>query len=240
MAFFDALGDKIKNAGQTIAQSTKNFTDVTKFKNLISDCEKQINALYTVVGKEYYERHKNDPNTEDKKNIDAINALFKQISDLKQKIKELEGVTKCPKCGNSVPKDALFCNNCGCKIPKEAQNIKKCPNCGSNVPKDALFCNNCGCKIPKEPAGRLCSNCGKPLAENSMFCAYCGNKVVQEETSVTNTAEEDISQKRCPVCHLILTEEDVFCPECGTPVNQKPEAEDSSHEEISSVKQEEV
>ena len=28
MAFFDALGDKIKNAGQTIAQSTKNFTDV--------------------------------------------------------------------------------------------------------------------------------------------------------------------------------------------------------------------
>ena len=237
MAFFDALGNKIKNAGQTIAQSTKNFTDVTKYKNTISDYEKQIIALYTVVGKDYYERHKNDPNTEDKKNIDAISSLFNQISELKQKIKELEGVTKCPNCGNDVPQDALFCNNCGCKISKEAQSNKKCPNCGSFVPQDAMFCNNCGCKIPEEPKVKCCFNCGKPLAEGSLFCASCGTKVEKEEAPAAKT-ENDL-QTLCPACHTVLTEEDVFCPGCGAPVSKKTEIEDSSSE-ISSEKQEEV
>lgn len=237
MAFFDALGNKIKNAGQTIAQSTKNFTDVTKYKNTISDYEKQIIALYTVVGKDYYERHKNDPNTEDKKNIDAISSLFNQISELKQKIKELEGVTKCPNCGNDVPQNALFCNNCGCKISKEEQSNKKCPSCGSLVPQDALFCNNCGNKIPEEPKGKLCSNCGKPLPEGSLFCASCGTKVEKEEAPAAKT-ENDL-QTLCPACHTVLTEEDVFCPGCGAPVSKKTEIEDSSSE-ISSEKQEEV
>ena len=239
MAFFDALGDKIKNAGQTIAQSTKNFTDVTKYKNTISDYEKQIIALYTVVGKDYYERHKNDPNTEDKKNIDAISSLFNQISELKQKIKELEGVTKCPNCGNDVPQNALFCNNCGCKISKEEQSNKKCPSCGSLVPQDALFCNNCGNKIPEEPKSKRCSNCGKPLAEGSLFCANCGTKVEQEEAPVATTETEKELQTLCPACHTVLTEEDVFCPGCGAPVSKKTEIEDSSSE-ISSEKQEEV
>lgn len=239
MAFFDALGDKIKNAGQTIAQSTKNFTDVTKYKNTISDYEKQIIALYTVVGKDYYERHKNDPNTEDKKNIDAISSLFNQISELKQKIKELEGVTKCPNCGNDVPQNALFCNNCGCKISKEEQSNKKCPNCGGLVPQDALFCNNCGCKIPEEPKSKRCSKCGKPLAEGSLFCASCGTKVEQEEAPVpTNETEKNI-QTLCPACHTVLTEEDDFCPGCGTPVSKTTAIEDSSSV-ISSEKQEEV
>ena len=239
MAFFDALGGKIKNAGQNIAQSTKNFADITKFKNTISDYEKQIIALYTVVGKDYYERHKNDPNTEDKKNIDAISSLFNQISELKQKIKELEGVTKCPNCGNDVPQNALFCNNCGCKISKEAQSNKKCPNCGSFVPQDALFCNNCGCKIPEEPKGRRCSNCGKPLAEGSLFCASCGTKVEQEEAPVATTETEKRLQTLCPACHTVLTEDDIFCPGCGAPVSKTTVIEDRSSA-ISSEKQEEV
>lgn len=239
MAFLDSLSGKIKNAGQSIAQSTKNFKDVTKFKNNISGYEKQITELYTVVGKGYYERHKNDPATEDKINIDAINSLFKQINDLKEQIKEIEGITKCPKCGADVPNDASFCNNCGCKIIKEAEGFKKCPNCGNNVSNNALFCVNCGYKIPKEPEGRCCSNCGKPLAEDSIFCANCGTKVEQAETIVANTGTEDDSQKHCPVCHIVLTDEDVFCPECGTPVNQKSETEDSSFKNAS-PKQEEV
>ena len=239
MAFLDSLSGKIINAGQSIAQSTKNFKDVTKFKNNISGYEKQITELYTIVGKGYYERHKNDPDTEDKININAINSLFKQINDLKEHIKEIEGITKCPKCGADVPNDASFCNNCGCKIIKETEGLKKCPKCGSNVSNNALFCVNCGFKIPKEPEGRRCSNCGKPLAENSMFCANCGTKVVQEKTKLPDTGTEISLQNLCVKCHSILTEEDVFCPECGTPVRQKLETENSSSESLS-AKQEEV
>lgn len=181
MAFFESLGGKIKNAGQNIAQSTKKFADVTKLKSNISDYEKQINELYFVMGKAYYERHKDDTNTEDQKNIDAINALFKQISDLKEEIREKEGIVTCPNCGKDIAADVMFCNHCGCKIEKETKETVKCPDCGAVLPPDAMFCNNCGCKIAKESEVRVCANCGKPLPENSMFCAHCGTKVETAE-----------------------------------------------------------
>ena len=195
MAFFESLGGKIKNAGQNIAQSTKKFADVTKLKSGISDYEKKINELYFVMGKAYYERHKDDTNAEDQKSIDAINTLFKQISDLKEEIREKEGIATCPNCGKDVPGDAVFCNNCGCKIVKETKETKetaKCPDCGAALPADAVFCNNCGCKITKEPEVRLCANCGQPLPESSMFCAHCGTKVetLGEKTEKGETETE--------------------------------------------------
>lgn len=239
MAIFEVLGGKIKNAGQSVAQSTKNFADVTKLKSSIIDYKKQITEMYTVLGKSYYELRKNNPDPGIKEIVVKINSLFKQIDDLKQQINEIEGLIKCPNCGCDIPYEAVFCNNCGCKIPKEEKGFIKCPNCGGNVPHDALFCNSCGCKIPKELKGKVCSNCGNPLPENSMFCAHCGTKVEQEETEIPVTGAEDISKKLCPSCRKELTEEDVFCPECGTPVNQKPETEDSSVE-TSSAKQEGV
>jgi DNA-directed RNA polymerase subunit RPC12/RpoP len=149
MAFFDALGGKIKKVGQSISQSTKNFADVTKYKNSISDYEKQITERYKLVGKSYYERHKNDPNSEEKMNIDAINSLFKQINDLKQIIKEIEFVTKCPNCGSNVPANALFCNNCGSKILKEPTS-RLCSNCGKPLAEGSIFCAECGTPVNQE------------------------------------------------------------------------------------------
>ena len=146
MAFFESLGGKIKNAGQNIAQSTKKFADVTKLKSSISDYEKQINELYFVVGKAYYERHKDDTNAEDRKNLDAINSLFKQISELKEEIREKEGIATCPNCGKDVPGDAMFCNNCGCKIVKEPE-VRLCANCGKPLPENSMFCAHCGTKV---------------------------------------------------------------------------------------------
>ena len=179
MAFLDSLGGRLKNAGQSIAQSTRNFADVTKLKKSISDYEKQIAGLYTVIGKAYYEKHKDEADAENKENIVKINSLFEQINELKLQIKEIEGFVKCPNCGSDVPADASFCNHCGGKIQKEPEGISKCPNCGKEVADDALFCNNCGCKITKEAEVKACSNCGQPLAEDSAFCEHCGTKVEQ-------------------------------------------------------------
>ena len=152
MAFFNDLGGKIKNAGQSIANSTKNFADVTKLKKGISDNEKQIAELYAVIGKSYYENHKDDSDAENKEDILKINTLVEQVEELKQQIREIEGFKKCPNCGSDVPVDALFCNQCGSKIEKEAEPeaVKQCPNCGKDLTSDSVFCSNCGCKITNE------------------------------------------------------------------------------------------
>lgn len=205
MAFFETLGGKIINAGQSIAQSTKNFADVTKLNSTVSDYEKQIMDLYTIVGKAYYERHKNDVNAEERQRIMAINALFKQIEDLKQQVKEIEGLTKCPNCGGDVPRDALFCNNCGSKIIKETAG-RHCSNCGMPLAADSMFCAHCGTKVELEAAKventevsageqKLCPVCQAVLTDEDVFCSGCGTPVGQntqtEETAKASPETEN-------------------------------------------------
>ena len=54
MSFFDQIGKRITDAGQGVAQQTKNFADVTRLNSAISDKEKRISQLYQSIGKTYY------------------------------------------------------------------------------------------------------------------------------------------------------------------------------------------
>lgn len=48
----------------------------------------------------------------------------------------------CQECGNKLPDNAAFCSNCGMKVQKaESDN---CASCGATIPEDAVFCTNCG------------------------------------------------------------------------------------------------
>ena len=206
MAFFETLGGKIINAGQSIAQSTKNFADVTKLNSAISDYEKQIVDLYTIVGKSYYERHKNDANAEEQQRIMAINTLFKQIDGLKQQIKDIEGIVKCPNCGADVPRDSLFCSSCGSKVVKETA-ARHCSNCGMPLAADSMFCAHCGTKVEQaeaivendkmtETAQKLCPVCHAVLSEEDVFCSECGTPV--NKTQQTVEVADAVSEPATP------------------------------------------
>ena len=51
---------------------------------------------------------------------------------------------KCPKCQHENPEDAVFCNECACKL--EAI----CPECGKANPPNSKFCNKCAFDLRKE------------------------------------------------------------------------------------------
>lgn len=55
---------------------------------------------------------------------------------------------KCPKCGNPIAENDIFCGNCGTKIEK--QKGLRCSNCGQPVNEGDTFCGNCGAKIRLE------------------------------------------------------------------------------------------
>ena len=42
MAFFEEIGKRLTNAGQNVAQQTKNLADVAQLNSAISDKEKKI------------------------------------------------------------------------------------------------------------------------------------------------------------------------------------------------------
>ena len=55
MAFFEQLGKRLADAGQGVAQQTKNLADVTRLNSAISEKERKISQLYLAIGQSYYE-----------------------------------------------------------------------------------------------------------------------------------------------------------------------------------------
>lgn len=155
MAFLEQLGKRLTDAGQNVAQQTKNLADVTQLNSAISDREKKISQLLFDIGQLYYESHKSDSNAENREIIDQINTLHIEIAQDREKIKHIKGVVKCPKCGSDVPLNAAFCNACGAKIEREvnvnglSQGQRYCPVCHTVVAAEDSFCNNCGAKVEK-------------------------------------------------------------------------------------------
>ena len=154
MAFFEQLGKKLTDAGQGVAQQTKNFADVTRLNSEISEKEKKIAQLYRTVGQTYYERHRDDPAPELEAQVQEIRALFAEIAQHQEEIKQIKGIVKCPSCGADVPLQAAFCNSCGAKMepasPQAAvhtEDTKICPVCGAASPRENRFCTSCGTKF---------------------------------------------------------------------------------------------
>lgn len=151
MAFFEQLGKRLTDAGQNVAHQTQNLADVTRLNNAISEKEKKISQLFFAVGQSYYEGHKNDSEAEELEKITEINALYAEIFENREKIKQIKGVVKCVNCGADVPLSASFCNACGTKVTRESVEKTEagslCPACNAVVEKGNLFCNHCGAKI---------------------------------------------------------------------------------------------
>lgn len=154
MAIFGNLGRKISDAGQTVAQQTKDMAETTKLNGQISALEKKLNELFLTFGRTCYEQQKDDASSENREALDEIGGIYDQIQSLNERIKQIKGFEKCPRCGADVPNDALFCSNCGLKIER-AQSVQRrqmfCLNCGAKLADGARFCVVCGTPVGNVP-----------------------------------------------------------------------------------------
>lgn len=117
MAFFDELGKKISQAGQTAVQKTKEMADVAKLNSSISDEEKRIEDSYREIGKLYDSLHGSNPEVDFAALIASIRDSEVKIAGYKQQIKDIKGVVCCEKCGAEVSQNASFCSACGAPMP---------------------------------------------------------------------------------------------------------------------------
>lgn len=165
MAFFDDLGKKISQAGQTAVQKTKEMADIAKLNSSISDEERKIESGYREIGKLYVSLHDEEHEAAFAELIAGIHEAEKKIEEFKQQIKDIKGVVCCEKCGAEVSNNAAFCSSCGAPMP---------------VVK------------PVEAEEPKCSKCGAALAPDTKFCTSCGNPVEQpEEAPAEPTAAEE-------------------------------------------------
>ena len=175
--FFGNLGQKISTTSQGAVQKTKDMASVMSLNNENAGLDRKNEFLQKQIGTEIYGQIFKDKSTEDVKNMaedntipaDLWNKVCDYVIKIKQndlakaenerKILELKGEMPCPKCGNMIPKEAVFCSKCGERSPYAE-------------PKSSVVTNNTE-TAPK----RMCSKCGKPLVDDAAFCKYCGSKV---------------------------------------------------------------
>ncbi len=207
MAFFDDLGKKISQAGQSVVQKTQDMSEVSRLNSAISEAEKQINNCYLQIGKLYVAMHAADHEPDFAGMVTTIREAEALIRDNKEQIQRIKGYVKCEKCGEMVPNTVAFCSTCGAPMPRKVldDNSIRCTACGQIVPKDVRFCTSCGrptvdilqavsapvqptpqseaaqpavpAATPAVPAMRFCTKCGTTCESGSAFCVECGTKL---------------------------------------------------------------
>ncbi len=118
MSFFEAMGRKLSDAGQTSAQKAKDLADMAKYNSLILDAEKTISGLYQQIGEKYVEKHVDELEPEMEELVNAIQEAKDKIKEYQHVLGELKGLKECPSCGTQVAMDAVFCPACGTNLAK--------------------------------------------------------------------------------------------------------------------------
>ena len=163
--------------------------ELDRLNSIISEKRREMERLYSAVGKAYYEKHKDDSEADMPEMLSQINALTDEISTANQDIEKIKRWEKCPSCGTDLLGDSAYCHKCGAAIIREdpiPEGMKKCPQCGSLVEKDHVFCSKCGARFasatdtrdPSLPNGmKKCPQCGSLVDYRNAFCTKCGSKL---------------------------------------------------------------
>lgn len=123
MAFFEDLGKKITQKGQSAVQKTKEMAEITMLNGRIADEEKRIKDTYTEIGKLYVSLHPGDYEEDYHILIEALKHSDTKISEYKQQIQNIRCTKRCKNCGAEIALHALVCDSCG-KPVQEADQIE--------------------------------------------------------------------------------------------------------------------
>lgn len=201
MAFFEQIGRKITDAGQGVAQQTKNLTETTRLNAKIAENKKKMSQLLFEMGQDYYKKHRKDRDNEEQEYIDRVNELFREIIECQKEIEQIKTADVCKVCGSRIVEGSSFCMGCGTRLNADqieesfliiSDSTRKCPVCGTSVDGDSAFCTSCGTK----------------LADTDDADEYTEDDEASEETQY--------SARICPVCGTEAEDEDLFCLNCGS------------------------
>lgn len=199
MAFFEQIGRRITNAGQGVAQQTKNLTEITRLNAKISENKKKMSQILFEMGQDYYLKHKRETDNEEQEYIDRVNELFREVMDFQDEIERIKTADVCKVCGSRIVEGSCFCMSCGAKLNAneiesnlltESSSARSCPNCGAAADEDSMFCTACGAKLYEPDDGysgtaqeehqypvRICPKCGTDASDDDMFCSNCGARL---------------------------------------------------------------
>jgi hypothetical protein len=121
MAFeFDL--EKVKasliNVGKDVEEFAKNTSNTARIKYDIHNNENFLEKQYALLGKAYYEAHK-DEDVEEKECFASIKEAEAELANLRAELLKTQGALECPSCGAKQEDKNAFCSNCGAALKTE-------------------------------------------------------------------------------------------------------------------------
>ncbi len=162
-SFFDNLGGKLSDFGKSVSEKVNTASDASRLNSLIRDEEKQMESLFTQMGKMFYEKLKTQeyPEPEFSELFRTIQTCEKSIADHKLEVMRVKGLCNCENCGAEIEINARFCPKCGA-VNKALEQLEETQKAAAAAADAAV---------------KICPNCGAKLAPNALFCAACGSRV---------------------------------------------------------------
>ena len=215
MEFIDKLSAGLTNAGRTVSQSAKNFSDTNALKREISNEKRNIQQKYYEIGQLYYEKYNNDPGCEFFPEVDAILTAMRHIEALEYEIQEVQ---------NRRPELVTPPVSGSRSYDGRRPLAMVCMQCGKSFDASYSFCANCGQKLVEQFGSGAASTAPPvvtPPPSSVTQDPPTDTKVIPNTPSapvdLKKPDEIPAAPKRCCLnCGAEAADDSVFCALCGT------------------------
>lgn len=113
----------IVNAGKEVENMAKDVSATAKLKMDIRNKENFLEKQYALLGKAFYEAHKEEE-VEESVYFLSIKEVQEELARLKADLLAAQGAVECPDCGVKVSQDAAFCPSCGAALKQNAESTQ--------------------------------------------------------------------------------------------------------------------
>ncbi len=90
MGLFDNVAKKVGTVAGEAGSKAKDLAGLAKLSAEVSSKEKEIEKVFTAIGRSMYENHKDAAPDDIKDVISTIDSLYAEIESLQEQIKELK------------------------------------------------------------------------------------------------------------------------------------------------------
>lgn len=118
MAFeFDLnkVKESLISAGKEVESMAKDASTIAKIKIDIHNKEVFLEKQFALLGKAFYEAHKEEE-VEEQVYFTSIKEAEAELAQLNADLLAATGSVECPTCGSKQPQDKTFCADCGAAL----------------------------------------------------------------------------------------------------------------------------
>lgn len=209
---------KVTKLGHEASAMTKNVADNVRINGAISEQKKIIEAMYSVIGKKYFEQFGNNPESEFVAEISNIKAAQEKIEALEKQLSEVKGT--CPSCGAKLTPGAAFCVSCGAKLTKTDSTANEASKDNKTESDENTVQNNTADSADSAAQSEAVNTADSAAqGENSNTADTEVNYSEQDNAESQTAASTVVEGKVCPNCNIVYDSNVQFCTKCGTKLN---------------------